>query len=373
MRVVGVSVYAIDLPLRVPFRVAYGEWASMPSVVCAITTDTGLVGWGEGVPDPHVTGETPASVLAMLVEDLAPRLLGEDPRDLEAVEARVFSEVLGAPTAKAALEIGLSDLLARATDMPLCRLFGGRYAPERELYYVVSLDGPAAMAREAARAIHEVGHPGLKLKLGRGGPLLEAERLRAIREAVGDVPIRIDANQGWGTPAEAVGTIRRLEAFDPVWVEQPVARADLAGLAEVRARVGVPIMADEAVRDARELLEVIRLRAADLVNVKLMKCGGASKAAELSRIAGAAGLGVQIGSMVESSIGSMAGAQVAAARPEIVSLETSGPLLFLDDVGQSPIRGPRFTVPDAPGLGVAVERERVERLARTVRHLGEPT
>lgn len=371
IRIVGVSLYAIDLPLRVPFRVAYGEWASMPSIVCALATDAGLVGWGESVPDPHVTGETPASVLAMLAEDLAPRMLGEDAGDLEAVEAHVFSAVLGAPAAKAALEIALNDLLGQAAGLPVCRLYGGRLAPERELFYVTSLDSPEAMARAAGRAIQEGGHRGLKLKLGEGGAALEVERLRAIRAAVGAVPIRIDANQGWGTVAEAVATIRRLEAFEPMWVEQPVARDDLRGLAEVRARVGVPIMADEAVRDRGELLEVIRLRAADLVNVKIMKAGGVSKAAELSRIAGAAGLGVQIGSMVESSIGSMAGAQLAAARPEIVSLETSGPLLFQEDVGDSAICGPRFTVPDTPGLGVKVDPARLARLTRSVHQIGE--
>ncbi len=371
MRIVGVSLYAICLPLRVPFRVAYGEWSSMPSIVCALVTDAGIVGWGESVPDPHVTGETPASVLAMLLEDLAPRMLGLDARDLEAVEAEVFSAVLGAPAAKAALEIALNDALGKAAGLPVCRLYGGRLQPERELFYVTSLDSPEAMAQEAERAIRSGGHHGLKLKLGRGGAALEVDRLRAIRDAVGDVPIRIDANQGWGSAAEAVGTIRRLEAFEPMWVEQPTARGDIAALAEVRARVGVPIMADESVRDGAELLAVIQMRAADMVNVKLMKCGGVSRAAALCHLAAAAGLKVQIGSMVESSIGSMAGAQLAAARPEIVSLETSGPLLFADDVGESVIRGPRFTVPDDPGLGVRVELARLERLAQRIEHMGE--
>jgi L-Ala-D/L-Glu epimerase len=371
LRIVGVSLYAIRLPLRVPFRIAYGEWSFMPSIVCALVTDAGIVGWGESVPDPHVTGETPASTFAMLAQDLAPRMLGLDARDLEAVEAKVFSTVLGAPAAKAALEIALNDALGKAAGLPVCRLYGGRLQPERELYYVTSLDSPEAMAREAERAIRVAGHPGLKLKLGQGGAALEVDRVRAIREAVGDVPIRIDANQGWGSAAEAVATIRRLEAFGPMWVEQPTRRGDIAALAEVRARVGVPIMADESVRDATELLRVIELRAADLVNVKLMKCGGVSRAAALCQIAAAAGLSVQVGSMVESSIGSMAGAQLAAARPEIVSLESSGPLLFGEDVGESVIRSPRFTVPDEPGLGVSVDVTRLERLAQAVERQGE--
>lgn len=344
----------------------------MPSVICRVLTDDGIEGLGEGVPDAHVTGETVASTFAVLSEDLGPLLLGQDPRDLERVKRTVFSSVLAVPTAKAAIEIALNDILGKSAGLPVHRLYGGRTQPDLELFYVVSLDDPEGMAQSAAQAIRERGHRGLKLKLGQGGPALEESRVRAIRAAVGDdVPIRIDANQGWGTAPEAVTTIRRLERYGPLWIEQPVTSGDLRALAEVRSRVDVPIMADEAVRDAAQLLEVIRLRAADMVNVKLMKCGGISEGARLAQMAGSAGMAVQVGSMVESGIGSLAGAQLAAARPEIVSLETSGPLLFTEDVVESPIVAPRFSVGDAPGLGVTLLPERLGRLSvRTVR-LGE--
>lgn len=335
----------------------------MPSLICRVRTDGGLEGLGEAVPDAHVTGETVASTFAVLAEDLCPLLVGEDPRDLERIRQRVFSTVTGVPTAKAAIEIALNDLLAKSAGVAVHRLYGGRTRSDLELFFVVSLGTPNEMAESAYAAVTARGHRGLKLKLGQGGPALEEERVRAIRAAVGDaVPLRIDANQGWGTASEAVITIRRLERFAPLWIEQPVVRGDLRALAEVRARVDLPVMADEAVRDAVDLLEVIRLGAADMVNVKLMKCGGIAPAAHLVQLAGSAGMGVQVGSMVESGIASMAGAQLAAARPEVVSLETSGPLLFAEDVVASPILQPRFTVTEDPGLGVTLLPETLERL-----------
>ena len=366
MRVTGVEMHLCEFPLKAPFRIAYADWNVMPSVVCRIVTDDGIEGLGEGVPDPEVTGETLEATLAVLTYDLAPLLIGRDPRDIEAMMKAFRARVRGVPTAVATLEIAMNDLVGKAYGIPAHRLYGGRTAADLDLFHVVSLGSPDEMAESAAAAMAE-GYRGLKLKLGGGTELDEVARVSAVRSAVGDdVPVKIDANQGWGTPARAIHLIRRLERFAPVWVEQPIAQWNLEGLAEVRSRVDVPIMADEAVHDARDLMAIIRLRAADLINVKLMKCGGVSQAMQLIHIAGSAGLAVQIGSMVESGIASMAGAHLAAARPEVVSLETSGPLLFSADGVDSPIKAPRFHVTDAPGLGVRLTDEFPSLVRRSV-------
>ena len=354
MKVVGVEFMLCEFPLKTPFRIAYAQWDRMPSIVARVVTDDGLEGLGEGVPDPEVTGETPEGTLAVLLGELGPALLGADPRDIEPALQAFRRRVRGVPTAVATLEIALNDLIGKAYGIPAYRLYGGKTAEQLELYHVVSLGAPQEMAESAADAVAG-GYRGLKLKLGQGSVADEVARVGAIRSAVGPaIPLKIDANQGWGTPAEAVRRIRALERFEPVWIEQPVSQWDIAGLAEVRARVGVPIMADEALHDAHDLMSIIRLRAADLINVKLMKCGGMSPALQLIHIAGSAGLQVQIGSMVESGIASMAGAHIAAARPEVVSLETSGPLLFAKDGVDSPIRAPLFRVSETPGLGVGL-------------------
>src|SRR5699024_6160777 len=127
--------------------------------------------------------------------------------------------------------------------------------------------------------------------------------------------------------------IRALEGLGLRWIEQPVHWADITGLAEVRAAVSVPIMADEAVHGMGSLQRIIRERAADAVNLKLMKTAGIQPALAMIAAAEAAGLTVQIGSMVESSIGSAAGYHLAAARVHVSSTELTGPLLFSRDVG----------------------------------------
>ena len=143
----------------------------------------------------------------------------------------------------------------------------------------------------------------------------DVARVAAVREAVGPgIEIRVDANQVW-TPREAVRVIRSIEdaGLDIEFVEQPVSAADIAGLAWVSDRVDTPILADESVFGVRELVEVVRRRAADLVNVKLAKCGGLGPARTLLELARSFGVGTMVGSMMESAVGVGAAASLVAA------------------------------------------------------------
>jgi L-alanine-DL-glutamate epimerase-like enolase superfamily enzyme len=195
----------------------------------------------------------------------------------------------------------------------------------------------------------------LKLKVGTDAET-DLSRVRRVREAVGpDVRIRLDANQGW-TPREAVRVIRGIEdaGLDVELVEQPVAGPDLDGLAWVSDRVGVPILADEAVYGVRDLVEVIRRRAADMVNVKLAKCGGLGPARTLLELAAAHGMGTVVGSMMETQVGIGAAASLVAA----VGTTATSDLDAAWWLASSPIQeGIVYTdaavlLSDTPGLGV---------------------
>ena len=178
-----------------------------------------------------------------------------------------------------------------------------------------SADDLAAAARDRVAD----GFWTLKIKVGTDAAT-DVARVRAVRDAVGpDVTIRLDANQGW-TPDEAVTVIRALEDADlgVEFVEQPVLGEDVEGLARVRARVGLPVMADEALFTLVDLDRIIRLQAANLVNVKLAKCGSLGVALEQLRRATDAGVGTMVGSMMETAIGVGAAAAVAAAHPTTV-------------------------------------------------------
>ena len=365
-RISQVEIVPVRLPLREPFVVAYARYDDVPTILVRITTADGLTGWGEATPDPNVTGETYAGTAATLRADLAPLLLGRDARDIDAALAALDARVEGVPAAKAALDIALHDLVARALGVPLWLLLGGRARAHLTISRVVSLADPAAMAAAASRHA-AAGFRTIKLKLGDGAdPARDIARLAAVREAVGPgVAIKIDANQGWRTPGVAIAPIRGLLPFAPVWIEQPVAWWDLDGLAEVRRQTGAAIMVDEGVHGPREMARVVALRAADLVNIKLMKTGGLRRALQLNAIAETAGIGAQVGTMVESSVASAAGLHLALALANVATVEMGGPLMLGEDIGDlgQHYAGDRIVVPDGPGLGITVDEAAVRRFS----------
>ncbi len=181
-------------------------------------------------------------------------------------------------------------------------------------------------------------------------------RIRAVRDAVGpDVRIRVDANQGWSA-RQSIAVIRSLEdaGADLEFVEQPVAAADLEGLARVTQSVDTPVMADEAVFGLRDLTAVIERGAADIVNIKLAKCGGLAVARTMAALAAAHGVGTMVGSMMEGPIGVGAAASLVAAHPTTVVSDLDAAWWL----SASPVRGGlsydagAVVLPDSPGLGI---------------------
>jgi len=255
--------------------------------------------------------------------------------------------------AKAAVDVALHDLAARRLGVPLATLLGGsgaRVATD----VTVSAGEPAELAVAAKARITE-GFDVLKLKVGTDARN-DLERVRAVRDAVGPaVRLRLDANQGW-TPREAVSVIDALVEAElgPEFVEQPVAARDLDGLAWVRARSDLPILADESVYGVRDFVELIRRGAADMVNVKLAKCGGLRVAATLLELARECGIGTIVGSMMESHVG-------VGAATSLVAAHGTSAVSDLDAawwLERSPVRGgitydgASVVLPAGAGLGI---------------------
>lgn len=366
LKIAAVDVIPIRLPLREPFIIAYGVQSDIPSILVRIRTEDGAVGWGEATPDQIVTGETWSSVAAMLRHDLCPHLIGLDARDREEVLRRMDGLVGEAPAAKAAIDIALHDLIARSLDVPLWVLLGGRARPHLEISRVVSMLDPDVMAAKAAEHV-ALGFTTVKLKVGDGAnPLLDARRVAAVRDAVGHhISIKVDVNQGWQTAGVAIQAIRAMLPSAPRYIEQPVAAWDIEGLADVRRMTGATIMIDEGCHGPREMQRVVALRAADLVNIKLMKTGGILAAMRTNAIAETAGIVAQIGTMVESSIASAAGLHTALACHNIETVEMGGPLMIAEDIGdlRACYDPPKITLTDRPGLGVVVDESAVRRMS----------
>lgn len=364
MKIVSIDVIPIRLPLHEPFVIAYATYPDMPSVLVRIQTEDGAEGWGEATPDPNVTGETWGSVAEMLRRDLAPALIGHDARNREAALALLDARVEAAPSAKAALDIALHDLNARAAGIPVWQLLAGRARDTLQISRVISIGSLEAMAAAAERHV-AAGFRTVKVKVGDpDNPMLDVRRVAAVREAVGpDIGVKVDVNQGWKTPGTAIAAIRAMLASRPAYIEQPVVWWDMEGLAEVRRQTGAVIMIDEGCHSPRDMLRAVQLRAADLVNIKLMKTGGILNALKLNAIAESAGISAQIGTMVESSVASAAGLHTAIAMGNVRTVEMGGPLMMAEDIGdvKSWYRNDTITVPDTPGLGIDVDLERVQR------------
>jgi L-alanine-DL-glutamate epimerase-like enolase superfamily enzyme len=354
--------------LREPFVIAYATYPDTLSVLVRVRTDDGAEGWGEATPDANVTGETWRGVAETLRNDLAPALLGHDARNREGAGRLLDARVEGAPAAKASLDMALHDLVARALAVPVWELLGGKARDTLQISRVVSMGEPEAMAAAAARHVVD-GFTTVKLKVGEPeDPQLDVARVLAVREEVGlRIALKIDVNQGWRTPGVAIRAIRALAPADPLYIEQPVLWWDIDGLAEVRQQTGAVIMIDEGCLSPRDMLRTIATRAADLVNIKLMKCGGLLNGLKLNAIAEAAGIKAQVGTMVESSIASAAGLHLATALGNVDTVEMGGPLMLAEDVGDARqwYHQNRITVPENPGLGISVDIDRVKRFSET--------
>ena len=359
MPIVDIRTHRVSSELHTPFVTALRRATAVQTLVVEIVDEDGRAGFGEAPQVWQVTGASLAGSQACVNEMLAPLLVGRDADDLVANCQSVSRAVAGNEAARAAVDVALHDLAARRLGVPLVRLLGGTTL-RVPTDVTLSAGDAEALATAATERVDE-GFSVLKVKVGwksgdRDVAASDVARVRAIRAAVGpQVRLRLDANQGW-TPREAVRVISDLEAagLDVELVEQPVPRWDLDGLAWVSDRVRTPILADEAVFSPRDLVEVIRRRAADMVNVKLAKCGGIGPARTLLSLAEEHGMGTIVGSMMESPIGVGAAASLVAAQgtTAVSDLDAAWWLAAAPVRGGMSYDGAYVRLPDAPGLGV---------------------
>jgi L-alanine-DL-glutamate epimerase-like enolase superfamily enzyme len=326
----------IELKLTTPFRISRNIQVTSPNIFVQIS-HLGHIGYGEAAPDEYY-GENPATV-AVCLEKFAP-LLGDDPFALEEIRARLNKEIALHPSAKAAVDMALYDLIGKITGVPLYKLLGLSAAQAPQTSFTLGIASPEEMAQKATLARE---YPIFKIKVGTD---YDYENLKAIRE-VSQATLRLDANTAW-TPKEAIRKIRQLEPFGIEFVEQPVPAQDLAGLKLIRQNVDVPIFADEScvtVKDIPLIADCV-----DGINIKLMKCGGLGKALEMIHVARAYNLQIMLGCMIESSLAITAATQLS---PLVDYADLDGHLLISNDPCRGvSVKDGKLILPEGPGLGV---------------------
>lgn len=329
-------------------------------VVLALTAEGGETGWGEASPWAVFTGSPEAS-LAALNRYIKPHVLGRRLSDRAAILQDAARAVAHCTEAKAALETALLDLSGRILGTPVHALLGGKSRDTIPLS--VSLANPDfAKDRALLERLREDGVRLVKLKTGFKDHAYDVTRLEALATDFSEFGVRVDFNQGL-TPDDAIARVADLAAFAPDFIEQPV-RAHLYELmAEIRATIDVPLLADESVFGPEDMSRALREAICDGVSIKIMKSGGLTRAQTVARMAAANGLTAYGGDMFEAGLAHLAGIHMIAATPEItLGCEFYQAKYYLaEDILETPIdygKG-HVTVPDGPGLGHRPDRDKL--------------
>lgn len=344
----------LKVPLKTPFKTAMRSVEHIEDVVLIVETDSGNTGYGSAPATAVITGETHGSIIEAISKVIAPKLIGREIEDLNGLVDIVQSSIVRNFSAKAAVEIALYDLFGQLYKAPLYKLLGGG-DNVITTDITISVDYIDKMVEDSLAAI-EQGFETLKVKVGKD-PALDIERIKAIYAAVNErALIRLDANQGW-KPKQAVAVLKAVEDSGVILelVEQPVKGEDIKGMKYVTSRVTTPVMADESSFGPKEAMELIRMRAADIINIKLMKTGGLSNAIKIADIAGTYGVDCMIGCMLESSIGVAAAAHIAAAKSKVITkVDLDTPALGRFDPVHCGVKfnNAEISITDAHGLGI---------------------
>ncbi len=359
------KVSAIEMfPIRVPFlrahKIALGSAEGREILVVRITTNNGLVGLGEAIAHPGFSGETLGALKAG-VSALTECVLGENPVQLNKICALMDKKLYANYGAKGALEMALFDVLGRAFDAPVYNLLGGitqeRFPVSRSASHS-DIEKDLAEVREYLNEGYRI----IKVKVGVLPVGKDVERVRAIRDLVGAaVSLRVDANQGWDVPT-ALKFIRGVEDCGLEFVEQPLPKPDLDGLAYLRSKWITPILADESAATEHDVLEIIKRKAADFISIKLVKSGGILAARRIAALANSAGIKCYLGSQTETSIGTAASLHYAlSANCFDYGGEIYGPAFFKKDITKQSIRieGGDIYPSQEPGLGVELDMDRI--------------
>jgi len=353
VRIQKIELGEVKIPLVTPFKTALRTVDTVNDIVVRITADDGREGYGEAPATAVITGDTKGSVAAAIRDFIAPAITGMEISDIDGIMGRMQRAIVKNTSAKAAVDMAVYDLYAKDLNRPLYKVLGGN-RDEIETDITVSVNDIDEMVRDSLRGVEQGFHI-LKVKVGKEG-LKDVERIAAIREAVGrDIVIRVDANQGW-RPKDAVRIIRAMEdkGLDIDLVEQPVDAHDFQGMKFVTANSATPILADESVFSPQDAIRIIQERAADLINIKLMKTGGIYEALKICGIAESFGVECMTGCMLESKLAVSAASHLAAAKGIITRHDLDGPALCKIDPyeGGPSFEGAKIRMNSTPGIGI---------------------
>jgi muconate cycloisomerase len=364
-RVKKVDAFGVAVPLETPLKMSMGAMETCDNLVVRITDDSGRIGWGEAPSAPTFSGETTIGMIAA-VEYMAPRIEGREIASLQDARAMIEPLMYGNHAAKSALDMALLDLIGKHRGEPLHDLLGGRM---RERAAVIWLVAGTPDELQLVRRKRDDGFVAFKVKVAVNGPEADLERARATRAVVGsEVRVSADANQGY-SPADALVFAKSAGDVGLDFFEQPVMGEDVGSMRACAEVCAVPIGGDEGLHSLADIRHHHDIGAAKGGSLKLIKFGGTGQLMEAGRLMHDLGMKINLaGKATNTSIGAAAAAHIALAVPNLdwdISLSSQ---YLADDVVENPIAiedGHIVTPSDGPGLGIAVDEDKIARYRRS--------
>jgi muconate cycloisomerase len=361
--------HIVDVPTVRRHKLSSLAVTAQSYVIVQVRLANGVVGIGEAarLGGPRWSEESVESIKAAIDTYLAPALLGTRADRFEQAAARMDEAAKRNHAAKAAVETALVDAVGKTLELPAAALLGGAVRESFPVLWTLASGDPAQEIEEAEGKLAARLHDTFKVKIGALEPQADLARLRRLAGALdGRAKLIVDANQAWDETT-AVRCLPVLAELGVTLVEQPLPAWNVAGMARVRSRSVVPLMADECVFTTHDMLDVARADAADVVSLKLVKHGGLFATRKVAAVAEAAGIGLYGGCLLESSIGAAAHLQVfATLRTLGWGCEHFGPQILTDDLVTEPLRFADFHVhlPPGPGIGVVLDHDKLRHHAR---------
>lgn len=369
MKIKSVNTYILDIPTIRPHQLAMTTITVQSIVVAQVIDTEGLEGWAEVATIGGASyGEgTPEAIKVNIDKYITPHLIGQYPKMFNRVMNDVKKLVRGNHFAKAVVEGAMIDLAARQKGVPAYELLGGKIHDSLPLAWTLASGDTDRDIEEAKEMLHLKRHKIFKLKIGTGDPWKNVEHVLKIIDAVGDqARITVDVNQAWDEDT-AVYCIEALEDGGVSMIEQPLPTWNYEGMSRLTKRFKVPILSDESSTSLQDTYRIIKNRSGNSLALKPAKHGGLLETQKVAAVAEGAGFGLYGGTMIETTLGNAVCASVYSTIPKFeFGVELFGPFLFKDKFTAEDIKWANYEliIPNGPGFGVEVDKEKVKFYAR---------
>jgi L-alanine-DL-glutamate epimerase-like enolase superfamily enzyme len=360
----SIELYASKIKLKEPFIISLGPLTHAANVIVIIKTNEGITGTGECSPFMTINGESMETCM-VVAQYLATVLKGKNALDIEDCHLAMQRVIYGNNSIKSAFDMALYDIAAQYARLPLFAFLGGSNNKTLITDYTVSFDNAEKMTADAAK-IKANGFQVVKVKLG-GTKEDDIERIRQIRNAIGDeLPIRIDANQGWNT-IDAIEILKALAPYNIQHCEEPIPRWNFMELPLIKQQSPIKIMTDESCCDNHDAQRLLDIGACDYFNLKLGKSSGIFIAKKIIQIAEANNVNIQIGGFLESRLAFTAAAHLALSSDSVIHCDFDTPLMFEEDPvtgGIAYSKKGEIIIPQVNGLGAAFDETYLKQLEK---------